>query len=99
MKSRTKLRAVRGLSCPDESVSRPMLSLEECSAILNQRGIVYTDEEIIIIREFMYRVAEITVKHHQRVKENKAKDIPIIQINQDETESIPLRSGKYRRAG
>lgn len=89
----------KAMEYQSNSVSRPMLSLEESRAILNKNGIEYTDEEILIIREFMYRVAEITTKHYQRVKENNSKVIPITQTEQDEAKSIPLHSGKYRRAG
>ena len=98
MKAKNKLKAVKVTESQDNSVNRPMLSLELSRKILNKNGIEYTDEEILTIREFMYRVAEITTKHYQRVKEANSKVIPIIQTNQDETKSIPLRSGKYRRA-
>jgi hypothetical protein len=99
MKRRGKLRAVRDVKCLDESTSRPMLSLEESRGILNQHGIAYTDEEILIIQEFMYSVAEIITKHYQRVKENSGEIIPITQIDKDEAKSIPIHSRKYRRAG
>jgi len=72
MKTKCKLRALQGTVCLDKSVSRPMLSLEDSRAILNQRGIVYTDEEILIIREFMYCIAEITANHYQRKEETSA---------------------------
>lgn len=98
MKTNNKLKVVKQTDCHDDSVSRSMLSLEQSRAILNQNGIEYTDEEILIIREFMYRVAEITTKHYQRIKERNSTVISITQTDQDETKSIPLRSGKYRRA-
>lgn len=98
MKTRSKLKVVKDVDYLDKSVSRPMLSIEESSGFLNKHGIAYTDEEIGIIREFMYCVAEITSKQYQRIEENKSKEIPITQINQDEAKSIPIRSRKYRRA-
>jgi len=99
VKTKNRLKAVNEFEDQDNSVSRSMISLEQSREILNQNGIEYTDEEILIIREFMYRVAEITTKHYQRIKENNGKVIPIIQTNQDETKSISLHSGKYRRTG
>lgn len=75
-----------------------MLSLEASKAVLNQHGITYTDEEILIIREFMYRVAEFSAAYYQRLKENDSKVITLTQTDQDETKSIPIHTGKYRRA-
>lgn len=83
----------------ESSVSRPMLSLEQSKAILNQHGIDYTDEEVLIIRDYMYRVAEITIKHYERIRDNDLTIVPKIQTDQDEAESIPIHPGKYRRAG
>jgi hypothetical protein len=99
MKTNSKLKAVQRAVCLDKSVSRPMLSLEESKGMLNQHEIVYTDEEILVIREFMYCIAEITTSHYQRIKENSAVIIPITQISNDETKSIPIHSRKHRRAG
>lgn len=97
---RNGLRAVKEdeNSC-ENPILGSMLSVEQSRAILNQRGIAYTDEEILIIREFMYKVVEITMKHYQRIRENNLKVIPITQTDQDEAKSIPLHSGKHRRAG
>lgn len=36
-----------------------MLSITECKNILNKKGISYNDEEIKIIREALYKIAEI----------------------------------------
>jgi hypothetical protein len=83
----------------DDSLNRPMLSLEASKPVLNQYGISYTDEEILIIREFMYRVAEITVAYYLRLKENDSNVITLNQTDQDETKSIPIRSREHRRAG
>lgn len=35
------------------------LSLEKCKAILNKNGLAYTDEEVLLIREFLYKMAAI----------------------------------------
>ena len=52
----------------DSSSTRPMVSLEASKATLNYHGISYTDEEILIIREFIYRMAEITTAYYQRFR-------------------------------
>lgn len=101
MKAKIKIKAIKAKEADsiDNSLTRPMLSLEVSTNILNQHGITYTDDEILIIREFMYRLAEITAAYYQRLIENSSKIITLNQNNQDETKSIPIRSGEYRRAG
>jgi hypothetical protein len=101
MKAKTKIKAtnVKEANSADNSLTRPMLSLEASKSILNQHGITYTDEEILIIREFMYQVAEITAVYYQRLIENDSIAITLTQTDQDETKSIPICSGEYRRAG
>lgn len=84
-------------------LKRPMLSLEKCRAIMNQRGLVYTEAELLLIREFMYRLAEITTSFYDRKKameDKEGKTIPITKYKyHDETTSIPLYTGEYRRTG
>lgn len=36
-----------------------MLSITECKRTLNKNGIFYTDEEVEILREALYKIAEI----------------------------------------
>jgi hypothetical protein len=83
----------------DNALARPMLSLDVSKSILNKYGITYTDEEIVIIREFMYRLAEITASWYQRLKESNSELITLPPNNYDETKSISIRSSVYRRAG
>lgn len=46
-----------------------MLSDKKCKQILNQNGFFYTDEEIILIKEILYKLAEIIQKdYNQKVK-------------------------------
>lgn len=39
-----------------------MLSNTKCKQILNKNGILYTDEEIVLIKETLYKLAEIMLK-------------------------------------
>jgi hypothetical protein len=76
------------------------LSLEFCKKILNVNGNVYSDEEIIRIREFLYELAEIECRHFrdwEQQQENKIITIP--RNNYETTESHPLYPSKYRRTG
>jgi hypothetical protein len=36
-----------------------MLSITECKRTLNKNGIFYTDEEVEILRQALYKIAEI----------------------------------------
>ncbi len=75
-----------------------MLTIDRSKAILNQRSITYTDEEITIIRDFLTRLTEITLAFHERAKAKRV--IPITQINDHESaKSVPLHPRQHRRAG
>lgn len=82
-----------------------MLTIEQCKKTLNKGGVIYTDEEVRQIREFLYFIAEIDYKlFKQRVEREQAasgnEETKIIQLNPNtnETESNPLHPGIYRRA-
>ena len=84
-----------------------MLSIEECKKTLNKDGIVYTDEEVKEIREFLYILADIHYSLFQQKMEKereKTNGVKVIQLNTnqnnqtDGTESDSLHPGIYRRA-
>ena len=67
---------------------------------MNQNGLTYTDAELILIRQFLHRLAEISIVHYEQKETNKATIIPINKPDHyDKQESIPIHQGKYRRAG
>lgn len=43
-----------------------MLSLTKCKKKLNKNGTYYTDEEVLIIRNFLYKLAEVYHNHTQK---------------------------------
>ncbi len=99
MKTKGKLLAIKGSPPePDETAEKPMLSIDECKSILNQDGLEYTDEEILIIRDFMYQMAEMTIRHYHDHRLCQPKVISINKINDDKTKSIPIRPSQHRRA-
>ncbi|MDZ4792831.1 MAG: hypothetical protein SGI83_01000 [Bacteroidota bacterium] len=74
------------------------VSIEQCREIMNRDGLKYTDEELHVIRDFMYLIADITRSHYERIQE-KNKIIDINENNCDhETKSLFIRPGQYRRA-
>lgn len=54
---------------PDE---KDKLSLEKCKAILNADGEIYTDEQVLKIRDFLYKLATIEVEHIKTLNDEKA---------------------------
>ena len=74
-----------------------IISLEKCKEVMLENGIEYAEEELIFLREFLYRLLDITSSHYYRIKEKEAK---IIDINKTdhETKSIPLYPSEHRRA-
>lgn len=51
-----------------------MLSLEKCSQILNRKNKNYSNDEVKIIRDFLYDLAEILFTNRE-VKPEKIKSI------------------------
>jgi hypothetical protein len=47
------------------------LSLKECKAILNAEGDIYTDEQILKIRDYLYKLAAIQVEHFKIMRDEK----------------------------
>ena len=43
-----------------------MLSNTKCKKILNKNGVHYTDEEVILIKETLYKLAEIMLMNYHR---------------------------------
>lgn len=82
-----------------EQESRNRVDLKHCKAIMNRNGLEYTDEEILQIRDFLYKMAEMTILHYERVKDEENRIINLEKNNDNEqAESIPLYSDKYKRA-
>ena len=46
-----------------------MLSNTKCKKILNRKGVFYTDEEIVLIKETLYKLAEIMLRSRKEVNE------------------------------
>ena len=42
-----------------------MLSNTKCKKILNKNGVLYTDEEVILIKETLYKLAEIMLRDYK----------------------------------
>lgn len=47
-----------------------MISNTKCKKILNRNGIFYTDEEIVLIKETLYKLAEIVWENEKEKMQN-----------------------------
>ena len=52
-----------------------MLTLNQCKKILNENENLYTDEEIILIRDWLYRIADIAINSSEASEEKKEEII------------------------
>lgn len=71
------------------------LSLEQSRKILNRNGNNYTDEQILIIRDFIYTMATI---QYLFITEQYIKNKSLTKNQNENEKSIPLHQGEYRRA-
>ncbi len=55
------------------------IPLEECKKTLNVDGDEFTDEEIIMIRDWLYHMADIAIAEYDRKHENLGKCKPTIK--------------------
>jgi len=51
--------------------SHSKISLAECKKILSEDGIVYTDEEIIQMRDWLYHIAEIAIDANEMEEDKR----------------------------
>ena len=81
-----------------ETISPDKVSLPALRKIWDDEQHLYTDEELVQIREWLYVVANMIISVSQREeKENAVAKNQ--QINEHEiTQSYPLCEGEYRRA-
>jgi hypothetical protein len=51
------------------------ISLKKCNAILNADGEKYTDEQVLKIRDYLYKLAAIEVAHFKIMRDEGKLDI------------------------
>ena len=54
-----------------DTEEKDKLTLKECKAILNANGDLYTDEQILRIRDYLYKLASIEVAHFNTLKKDE----------------------------
>lgn len=51
-----------------------MLTLKECRTVMGEDSKLYTDDEIEMIRDWMYHIADIAIETNQIEKSNTSKN-------------------------
>ena len=53
-----------------------MLTLEDCKRILEKDGAHYSDEEVLKIRELLYKLAELDLELFKMIEDGGPKKVP-----------------------
>jgi hypothetical protein len=78
----------------------PKPSMEESKRILQADQYGYTDEEVSVIIDFLYRLAAIDLNLYEELIKTNTQVIHIKEYNNDHSKkSIPISKSKYRRTG
>jgi hypothetical protein len=83
---------------PISPASYEKLDLETCKKVLNAGNKIYSDEEVLRIRDYLYRLAAIECRFYDQWI-NEQTETPIINLQDESEKGIPLHQGKYRRTG
>ena len=84
----------------NQSQENIKIDLLTCKQILNAGENMYSDQEIIRIRNYLYQLAEIECRYFKQWQtEQNDNVIPINANNNERKESIPLYPGEHRRTG
>jgi hypothetical protein len=75
------------------------ISLAECKKILDVIEYGYSDEEVLIVRDFLYSLAVVDYNYHERSAKRETQIIELKPKGNDDTkESHSLLPSEYRRA-
>ena len=75
---------------PNENAKMP---LDKCREILCRNGRQFTDEQVIAIRDFMYKLADIFLEHSKFLEPGQGKVVSLA-----DHKPLPNDEGNYLRA-
>lgn len=73
-------------------------TLEECRKMFKVEEYGYTDEELIQMRDFLFKLAKIFYEFYTTTLRHRAKVISLYNLTYDTEKSNHLRPSKHRRA-
>lgn len=74
------------------------LPIIECRSLLEADKEGYSDEQVLMIRDFLYTIASLDYELFKR-SNGKTKIIDLTENREADAQSNSLYQGKYRRAG
>ena len=74
------------------------LSIEECRTMFKAREYEYTDEELIQMKDFLFKLAKMYYELYMTKLKHQPKIIPLNNQPYDTKESHNLCESKHRRA-
>lgn len=80
------------LDLPELPAEQSRLSLETCKNLLCATDIAYSDEEVTIIRDFLYQLAVVSLQEHESTGLG-ARVISLYQNQPADEKSHYLRAG------
>ncbi len=80
-------------------IKNPDLTIEQCRKLFKAEEYGYTDEELMQMQHFLFKLAKTYHDLFVTKLRHKLKVVPLNSQTYDPEESNHLRSGEYRRAG
>ncbi|MBD0366413.1 MAG: hypothetical protein ICV53_09960 [Flavisolibacter sp.] len=78
--------------------SSTVLSIEQCRKMFKAEEYGYTDEELIQMKDFLFKLAKIYYKFYITTLKDKANVIPLYHLPYGTVVCISLCTGQHRRA-
>lgn len=92
-----KLMRAKVINLPRQNKNESF-TIEKCRKILGANEVEYTDEQIILMRDYLFILARIYFDYYQRTYKEQLKVIHLNKIYNGTEDSDNLCSGEYRRA-
>lgn len=95
-KTANRLKAIRGIvkhSLAEKQICTEKLPLTKCKEILNAEGQKYTDEEVLMLRDYFYELAAIASEQIDIDEQEKDK-LELEQQNEEQAKIISLNEYK-----
>ena len=104
-KAANRLKAIRGVvkhSLSENEVCIEKLPLAKCREILNAGENNYSDEEVLIIRDFLYQLVaiaaeQIEIEEQQKEQQQKEQQAKVVSLNEYKNDTD--EKSNYLRTG
>lgn len=81
-----------------KEVSPEQLTVEQCRKLFKTEEYTYSDEELILMRNFLFKLSKIYYELYMTSLRHKAKVVPLNKTTNGTEKSNHIRPGEHRRA-